>query len=184
MINKLRCKSCSLHSRIVKPFRATYRYISIGNATILNNARIEGVSRYNDICFSPNIIIHNGVTIQQDLHLTCANKIEIGENTAIAARVTITDIHHPYDDINKPIENQDIVVKEVIIGRDCKIYNGAVILPGVNIGNHVTIGANAVVNKNIPDYCVAVGAPARIIKRYNPVVKQWVKTDKNGNYIN
>ena len=109
--------------------------------------------------------------------------VEIGDNTAIAANVTITDIHHPYKDVNLPIEQQDLEVLEVIIGKDCKIYNGAVILPGVHIGNHVTIGANAVVNNNLPDYCVAVGSPARIIKRYNFDTKQWEKTDKNGNFL-
>lgn len=155
----------------------------MGNARVLNNARIEGVKRYNNVCFTPEIIIEDGVSIQQNLHLTCANKIFIGKNTAIAANVTITDIHHPYTDINVPIERQDIEVKEVVIGEECKIYNGAVILPGVHIGKHVSIGANSVANKDIPDYCVVAGAPARIIKRFNFETNQWQKTDKLGNFI-
>lgn len=155
----------------------------MGNARVSNNARIEGVARYNNVCFNPDIIIEDGVTIEQNLHLTCANKVVIGKNTAIAANVTITDIHHPYTDISKPIERQDIEVKEVIIGEECKIYNGAVILPGVHIGKHVSIGANSVVNKDIPDFCVVAGAPARIIKRYNPKSQRWEKTDKQGNFL-
>lgn len=175
-----RFKKCKPHSQIIKPFKVTYKCISMGNARVINNARIEGVFKYNKKTFSPEIIIEDGVSIQQNLHLTCANKIIIGKNTAIAANVTITDIHHPYTDVSMPIERQDIEVKEVVIGCDCKIYNGAVILPGVHIGKHVSIGANAVVNKDIPDYCVVVGAPARIIKRYNFEIKQWMETDKNG----
>lgn len=92
--------------------------------------------------------------------------------------MTITDIHHPYDDINLPIEHQDIIVRPVIIGDDCKIYNNAVILPGVTIGKHCTIGANTVVNKNIPDYSVAAGCPVRIIKHYDFEIKQWVSSEK------
>lgn len=181
--NYLRFKKCKLGTHIISPLKVTYNCISIGNSTIWNNARLEGVFRYNDTILSPSIIIQDGVSIQQDLHLTCANKIEIGKNTAIAARVTITDIHHPYTDISKPIERQDIEVKEVIIGEECKIYNGAVILPGVHIGKHVSIGANSVVNKDIPDFCVVAGAPARIIKRYNPKSQQWERTDKQGNFL-
>lgn len=183
VINLLRFKKCKLHSNIIKPFIVTYDCISIGNSYAYNNARIEGVKRYNDVCFSPEIIIEDGVSIQQNLHLTCANKVVIGKNTAIAANVTITDIHHPYTDISIPIEKQNIEVKEVIIGEECKINNGAVILPGVHIGKHVAIGANSVVNKDIPDFCVVAGAPARIIKRYNPKSQQWEKTDKQGNFL-
>lgn len=183
-IQKFRYKEWHLKSRISSPLIITPRFISIGQyVSVLPNARIEGVSSYNNSQYTPNIILHDGVTIQQGLHMTCANLIEIGENTAIAANVTITDIHHPYTDVNIPIERQDLEVSEVIIGRDCKIYNGAVILPGVHIGKHVTVGANAVVNQNIPDYCVAVGAPAYIIKRYNFDSQKWEKTDKKGNFI-
>lgn len=154
------------------------------NVFIHCNARIEGIKNYEGISFSPNIIIGQACSIQQNLHLTCANEVVIGKNTAIAANVTITDIHHPYEDINKPIEQQAIKVSSVFIGEDCKIYNNVVILPGANIGKHCTIGANSVVSGIIPDYCVAVGIPARIIKRYNFSTKQWEKTDKYGNFLN
>ena len=153
---------------IVRPIRVTPKFIFLKESvTIFFNARIEGVRIYRGKTFSPKIILNKGVTIQQNLHLTCANSITIGENTAIAANVTITDIHHPYDDIDKPIEHQDIVVSSVEIGPDCKIYNNAVILPGTKIGKHVTVGANSVVHGVFPDYCVVVGAPARIIKYYD-----------------
>ena len=104
------------------------------------------------------------MTIQQNIHLTCANLVEIGENTALAANVNITDIHHPYVDINTPIERQDIEVKSVKIGKDCKIYNNVAILLGTIIG--VTVGANSVVKGVFPDYCVIVGMLAYIIKRH------------------
>lgn len=139
------------------------------------HGRIEGVRKYNDVNYIPNIILKEGVCIQQDVHITCANHIIIGENTAVAAHVTITDINHPYVDIYIPVERQNLEVKEVVIGPDCKIYNGAIILPGVHIGKHCVVGANSVVTRDIPDYSVAVGAPARVIKQYNFETHEWEK---------
>ncbi|HBS85005.1 MAG: hypothetical protein A2W91_07200 [Bacteroidetes bacterium GWF2_38_335] len=177
-IYKSRFKSLGKNSYFYKPILFTPFCIDCGNnVKIFKSSRIQGVKKYNDNFFSPIIIFENNVTIQQNLHLTCANSIVIGENTAIASNVTITDIHHPYENINIPIERQDIEVKEVIIGKNCKIYNNVVILPGVHIGNHVTIGANSVVNKDLPDFCVAAGAPSKIIRQYNFDTATWEKTN-------
>lgn len=148
------------------------------NVVIQFNARIQGVKVYNSKSYNPEIIIHDGVHIQQNLHLTCASRVEIGKNTAIAANVTITDINHRYEDVNMPVDKQDIDVNEVIIGEDCKIYNGAVILPGVHLGRHVVVGANSVVLKDVPSYSVVAGNPARIVKKYNESKKEWEKVLK------
>ena len=176
--NLLRFKHYHYTATVKRCLLLTPRYTSIGkNVYIEKNCRIEGVSSYNNVTFSPSIVFEENVSVQQNLHLTCASQIVIGKNTAIAANVTISDIHHPYDDINIPIEQQNILVKPVVIGPDCKIYNNAVILPGVHIGKHCTIGANSVVTHDIPDYSVAVGAPARVIKRYNFENQQWEKVE-------
>ena len=160
---------------IKSPIILTPDCISLGDHVYIGyHARIEGVKQYNGMSFCPQIEIGDNVSIEQNLHLTCANRISIGKNTAIAANVTITDIHHPYSDVNLPIERQDIKVKEVIIGEECKIYNNVVLLPGVHIGKHVTIGANSVVNKDIPDYSVVVGIPAKVVKRYDLNNRKWI----------
>lgn len=162
--------------RISNGVRINPKYIKLGHGVSIGpNGRIEGVSRYNNRIFNPQIILQDQVSIQQNVHLTCANKIFIGKNTAIAANVTITDINHPYTEINIPVEYQDIEVSEVIIGADGKIYNGVVILPGTHIGKHCVIGANSVVTHDIPDYSVAVGVPAKVIKKYNHISKKWEK---------
>ncbi len=165
------------YSDVIKsPIQITPQYIELGEEVYIgHHARIQGVCSYLGDSFNPIIRIEDGVTIQQNLHLTCANSVFIGKNSAIAANVTITDIHHPYEDITKPIEHQHLMVKEVVIGEDCKIYNNVVILPGVHIGKHVTIGANSVVPHDIPDYVVAVGNPARVIKRYDFENQKWIK---------
>lgn len=179
-----RFKEYHISDIIKSPIHLTPRFIRLGAHVYIGpNARIDGVRRYNDKLFSPQIVLGERVKIQQGLHLTCAESVTIGNNTAIAAYVTITDINHPYTDIDLPIERQDLEVKPVKIGEDCKIYNGAVILPGVTIGKHCAIGANSVVTRSIPDYCVAIGAPARIIKRYDFDAKEWKKTNPNGEFI-
>lgn len=199
LINKFRHKFCLFKTKywyryffklyggsnlIMNPMFITFDVIEIYNSvSIWPNARIEGVKKYQSQCFSPRIVLLDNVSIQQNIHLTCASYIHIGKNTAIAANVTITDINHPYKDIVLPIEQQPIEVSFVIIGDDCKIYNNAVILPGTNIGKHCTVGANSVVRGQFPDFCVIVGAPARIVKRYSFEKELWLKTDNFGNFI-
>lgn len=181
---KPKFKSYYFSDTILRPIKITPQFIELGERVIIwYHARIQGVKKYNGTIYQPRIILHNGVSIQQNIHLTCANLVEVGDNTAIAANVTITDIHHPYTDIEIPIERQDLVVKSVVIGKDCKIYNNVVILPGTIIGNHVTIGANSVVSGVFPDNCVVIGAPAYIIKRYDNETGKWRKTDKKGLYV-
>jgi acetyltransferase-like isoleucine patch superfamily enzyme len=170
---------------VINPIVFTSRYIIVGeNVFIRNNARVEGVVQDEKVKFNPVIQIGDNVSIEQNLHLTCANKIVIGSNTAIAANVTITDINHPYTNISLPPEKQPLQVGEVSIGADCKIYNNAVILPGTFLGKHNVVGANSVVGGIFPDYCIIAGAPAKIVKRYNPETENWEKVDPKGNFIN
>ena len=185
MVNKWQFKKLGLKSFIYKPLLLTKSSITVhDNVFVYFHARIEGITYYEGVDYSPEIILDENCTVQQNIHLTCAKRVYIGKFTAIAANVTITDIHHPYEDISTPIEKQRLLVDPVSVGSECKIYNNAVILPGTTIGRHCTIGANSVVSGIIPDYCVVVGIPGRIIKRYNFDKNQWINTDKDGNFIN
>lgn len=181
---KLFFQKMGKHCVVLKPTLITPESIIMGDCVSIGwRARVEGVKQYQTDEFTPKIILHTGVTIQQNLHLTCAEHVEIGKNTSIAANVSITDIHHPYDDIYLPIEHQNIKTKPVFIGENCKIYNNAVIMQGTKIGKHCTIGANSVVSGFFEDFCVIVGAPAKIIKRYSFEKQAWLKTDAKGNFI-
>src|SRR5260221_12376808 len=81
---------------IRRPILITPHYLKLGTRVHIRDfARLEGIDKYEGILFNPVIEIGNNVSIEQNLHLTCAKKISIGQNTAIAANVTITDINHP-----------------------------------------------------------------------------------------
>ena len=159
-------------SKIIKPIIITPKYISVGKyVQVYHHARIQCI--VYDASEPPSVVINDGVSCQQNLHLTCANSILIEKNVAIAANVTITDINHDYKDITIPIEHQKWQVSDVIIGEGSKIYNNSVILPGTRIGRNTTVGANSVVSGKFPDYCVIAGAPAKVIKKFNIKTKNW-----------
>lgn len=161
---------------IVRPIKITPRCIRIKRkAFIYFHGRVQGIRAYQGTKYTPEIIFDEGASAQQNLHLTCARKVYIGKNTAIAANVTITDIIHQYEDVNRPVEWQPLQVFPVHIGKDCKIYNNVVILPGTVIGDHCVVGANAVVSGTFESFTVIVGVPARVVKKYDKESGTWVK---------
>ena len=103
--------------------------------------------------------------------------------------VCIADQDHRYDIIGVPIMNQGITIKNnsKLCKEGIEIQDGAwisincVIVGNVNIGKGSVIGANSVVTTDIPDYCVAVGSPCRVIKKYNFKTKAWEKVNENSN---
>lgn len=161
---------------IFKPNLITgLNYLSIGNnCMIYENCRIQILDKYLNEVYNPVFTIGNETQIHQNCHITCAGIIHIGDNVIIVSNVTITDIIHPYIDINMPINKQKLEVGSVIIGDQTYIYNNSVILPNVKIGKHCVIGANSLVNKDIPDYCIAVGNPAKVIRQYDHEKSKWI----------
>lgn len=90
--------------------------------------------------------------------------VRIGEVALLAPRVSITANQHTFDDVELPIRDQPEKSAGISIGRNGWIGVGAAILDGVTIGDHVVVGANAVVTKDLPSYCVAVGVPAKVLR--------------------
>ena len=90
--------------------------------------------------------------------------LNIGRNTVIAGHTFIVASNHNFDDLDVPIGLQMETTEGVTIGEDVWIGCGARILDGVSIGKGCVIGAGSVVNKSVPDYSVAVGVPARVVR--------------------
>lgn len=150
------------------------QYISIGKrSSIRAGARLEVVTLLSE---NPILSIGCNVNIEQNVHIVCGNEIVIGDNVSITANCALVDISHPYDDIYcaEKIGSRLNCSETLKIGDGSFIGIGSVILPGANIGKNCIIGANSVVTKPIPDYCIAVGNPARVIKKYDFEKKEWV----------
>ncbi len=121
------------------------------------------------------LLIEDGCILGHFNHIYATKSIILHKDVLTADKVYISDNLHGYEDIMTPIRKQPIVQnRDVEIGEGSWIGENVCIL-GVHIGKHCVIGANSVVTHDIPDYSVAVGSPAKVIKRYNFEKKQWVK---------
>lgn len=132
---------------------------------------------YNNFDGEPRIIIEDGCDIGKRFTASATNKIVIEKNVIIAANVHITDHNHEYKEVGIPIMYQGITsfTNEVIIGQGSWVANNCVIVGNVHIGRGCTIAANSVVTKDIPDYCVVAGSPARVKKCFDRVSGKWIK---------
>lgn len=166
LLHKCGFASIGKKSFIYKPIMLNNtQCMHLGNyVEILNGARIECITHWNDTHFTPSLIIGDRTIINQNCHITCGRLVKIGAGVGVSNNVTITDISHSFSKRNVDVVNQPIMTKDVTIGDGTTIGANCVILPGVEIGQHCVIGANSVVCKSIPDYSVAVGSPAKVIK--------------------
>jgi len=164
--------------KIVNP-----EYISIGENVCISDgvtliARGEG-----------GITIGNNVSLRDRVYLDTENKdtgyirigdhvyigtgttlfghmgLEIGDHALLAQNITLTPYSHYYDDPNANIITQGGRCQKVTIGRDVYIGMGVCIMYSGSVGDGSVVGAGSVVVKPIPEYSVAVGNPAKVIKK-------------------
>ena len=149
------------------------------------NIRIGERVRINKFCWlaavalcdnpRPVLAFGDGCVVGHFCHIFATSKIVFGKNVLLADRVYVSDNQHSYEDPDVPVGQQKIrQMQEVEIGDDCWIGENVCIL-GAKIGKHCVIGANSVVTRDIPDYSVAVGSPAKVIKQYDFKRKEWYK---------
>jgi len=171
-------KEFKLPSYIGNPmYIGGFKKILIGKQVrIYPGARIEVFDK-------GRLIIQDNVGIAQNVQITCSGEdLLISKGTVILANTFVTNIDHTYDNINLPILDQEISVKRTFIGENCFIGIGCAIQAGTVLGKHCIVGANSVVRGKFPDYCVIVGVPGKIVKRYNSDTERWEKTNPNGTF--
>lgn len=144
------------------------RWISIGDDCMIGpySSLSAGVSPEHVPDHNPVIEIGDRTVIGKGSGIVGHREIVIGDDVWTGHHVYITDANHGYEDVTLPIGKQFSEPRPVSIGSDSWLGHGAVVLPGATIGRHVVIGAGAVVTGEIPDFSVAVGNPARVIRRY------------------
>lgn len=186
----IRTKLIAHQARIIRfPFDIRGRkYIDIGRRLTTGvGCRLEAFSEDG----KKKMFFGSDVQLNDYVHINAMCRVEIGNNVLIASHVYISDNSHGiYKGTLKdsrpdvPPIKRDYYIKPVSIGNNSWICEGVLILPGVKIGIGCILGAHSVVNKNIPDYSIAVGNPAYIIKRYDFTRNGWFKTDSQGNFLN
>ncbi len=166
---RFNCRYCHFTSPL--NYRHGEKYFTIGEGCYFGKmAVLTAWDEYEEESFTPEIKIGKECNFGDYLHLTCINRIVIG-NTVLTGRwVTITDNGHGNTDdetLRIPPAKRPLVSKgPVIIGNNVWIGDKATILPGVTIGDGAVIAANTVVSKDVPPFSVVAGNPARIIKSY------------------
>ena len=137
--------------------------ITVGNNfSIGRNSIIECTGVIREL--GEELIIGENVGIAANAFIAVRGKVQIGDNTIFVPGVSIHAENHNFDDLEKPIRLQGATRKGIVIGEDCWIGSKVTILDGVKIGNHVVGAAGAVVNKDVPDYAIVGGIPAKVIK--------------------
>jgi acetyltransferase-like isoleucine patch superfamily enzyme len=115
-------------------------------------------------CHEGSLRIGDKVVFGKDNTINCYLDVEVGASTIVADWVYVTDFDHRTEDVHVPIKDQGIVKTPVRIGTDCWIGAKVSVLRGTRVGQGSVLGAHAVVRGDIPEYSVAVGAPARVVR--------------------
>lgn len=154
------------------------------NITIMEKAQIMPYSMMVSLG-GGKIEIGKGATVSMFSRIGCAGYIKIGDYVAMGPNCFIADYNHEYQNISIPIKKQGrhFTPKpdsspNIEIGDGSWLGTHVAIAGNIKIGRHCVIGANSVVTKDIPDYSVAVGSPAKVIKRYNFESGTWERIAK------
>lgn len=115
-------------------------------------------------CHEGTLSIGDKCVLARDVSINCYLDVEIGDSALIADNVYVSDFDHNFADLTVAIKDQGIAKSRVRIGRDVWLGTKVTVARGVEIGEGSVVGANAVVTKDLPAHCVAVGVPARVIR--------------------
>lgn len=153
------------------------RYIRIGSQTMIGPfvSLAAGMAPGQEMISDPVVSIGDRCVIGRGSYVIGHFSIEIGDEVQTGPNVYITDQNHVYTDPIVPIGRQWPSERAVRIGAGSWLGTGVVVLPGACIGEHVVVGAGSVVSGELPDRSVAVGIPARVVKRYVEG-KGWIAT--------
>lgn len=138
-----------------------------------NYATIEDFTTVNN--GAGDVVLGNEVRI--GIGSVVLGPVHIKAGTGLGQHVFVAGFNHTYKDGKKNTFAQGLDVKPTTIDEESLIGSNSVILGGVHIGKRCQIGAGSVVTKDVPDYCVAAGNPARVLRRYDFEKDEWVKVE-------
>ena len=127
-------------------------------------------------------VLHIGKNVQINdyVHISAMENVSIGDNVLIASKVFISDLNHGsygangiHDSPNNPPKERKLYAKPVIIEENVWLGEFVSVLSGVTIHRGTIVGSNSVVSKSLPPYVIAVGTPAKPVKKYDFVTARW-----------
>ena len=156
------------------------KWISIGRGLTCGvGCRFETHPEKNNN--SPLLIIGNNVQINDYVHIVSKEKVVIGNNVLMASKIFISDLNHGnyssefQDSPLTPPNKRTLSTAPIFIEDNVWIGEFVSVLSGVSIGKGSIIGANSVVSKSLPPDVIAVGSPAKPVKKFNYQNKKWEK---------
>lgn len=168
----------------IRPF--IFLYMKQGKGSVIYRSVRKDITPFHPFVLGDNSVIEDYCCINNavgeiiignhsriGLHNTIIGPVHIGNHVNLAQGVVISGLNHNYENIELNISDQGVSTSQVTIHDDVWIGANSVIAAGITIGRHCVIGAGSIVTKNIPDYSVAVGNPAKIIKKYNSMAQKW-----------
>jgi lipopolysaccharide O-acetyltransferase len=142
---------------------------------------LESVVEYAGERFNPQLIIGENATLSDSVHIACLRSVTIGSGLLCGSGVIITDHSHgayrgdtQSDPAIPPAQRFLFSAGEVVIGSNVWLGDGVAVLAGAILGDGVIIGANSVVTGTIPPSTIAVGAPAKPIRRWDADCGAWL----------
>jgi len=145
------------------------RLVGEGSIAIGSDVWVGPGSWLQSLSPEPGVALHigDGTSIAGNVVISAARSVRLGRKVLLARGVYISDHTHRYDDTSRPILEQGIERMEPVeIGDGAWLGENVVVCPGVRIGRGAVVGANAVVTEDVPDFSLAVGAPARVVRRF------------------
>jgi lipopolysaccharide O-acetyltransferase len=150
------------------------------NFSAADNLWLEAVTSYAGQPHTPQLLLGDDINLSSNVHIACLHCIHIGDGLLAGSNVLISDHTHgrysgpsQSDPDTRPTQRPLHSTGEILIGRNVWLGDNVCVLAGAVIGNGAIIGANSVVRGPIPPATIAVGAPARVVRHWDPTNQQW-----------
>jgi acetyltransferase-like isoleucine patch superfamily enzyme len=157
-----------------------------GNASVIcKNVRLDVLPHNNFILGKESTIedfsvINNGVgdveigdNSRVGLGNTIIGPVQIENDVILAQNVVLSGLNHEYQDVNTPIHKQPITKKKITVKAGAWIGANAVVTAGITIGKNSVVAGGSVVTKDVPNYTVVGGNPAKVLKKFNALSQSW-----------
>ncbi|SMF42231.1 Hexapeptide repeat of succinyl-transferase [Azospirillum oryzae] len=150
----------------------------------MDSMRIGAGSLVGDDCWlnvcvrdgQPRLVIGEKVCVGRHSVLSTAERLEIGSFCLFAPRVYLADVDHAYERLDLPVVEQGLLSHgKLTVEENCWMGINATVIGGITVGRGSVVAANSVVLDTVPPFSVVAGSPARIVRMYDPLLKQWRK---------